>query len=136
MRGVLNSMPTAFCGELCSFRTWDGLQAGLVDGVLYGFLFGLTAAVALELGLLAQLVSAGPVGQASVPVPSAQKNDAQASSDPGGATFVPSSVTVAPGASSDVNVSIPDGLCPVKLTFADSSSHSTLSFSFDKQGSC
>jgi hypothetical protein len=47
--------------------------------------------------------------------------DWTASSSPSGAQFNPSSGSVAPGASSDqIQVTIPAGICPFTLTFADS----------------
>lgn len=47
--------------------------------------------------------------------------DWTASSSPSGAQFNPSSGSVAPGASSDqIQVTVPSGICPFTLTFADS----------------
>ena len=47
--------------------------------------------------------------------------DWTASSSPSGAQFNPPSGSVAPGASSDqIQVTIPAGICPFTLTFADS----------------
>jgi len=47
--------------------------------------------------------------------------DWTASSNPAGASFAPSSGSVAVGATSDaIQVSIPDGLCPDQIAFVDS----------------
>ena len=54
--------------------------------------------------------------------------DWTASSSPSGAQFNPSSGSVAPGASSDqIQVTVPAGMCPFTLTFADSNGTSVSS---------